>query len=133
MKGGACTCSIEKEENEKDHSSSQPSVHIDLPCPEGQRAWALAPSLSGEALAEGLLFTCSTEDKRMKITVAHHERVAASSAIPTADAPSNLGDMPRCGPHPIHNRLLATARGTLHTPRIHLEEIQNQTPPHPLW
>ena len=36
---------------DNEHSSSQPSVRKSLACPEGRSAWALAPSLCGEALA----------------------------------------------------------------------------------
>ena len=38
--------------------SSQPSVDKGLTCPEGQSAWALAPSLSGEILASGKKHVC---------------------------------------------------------------------------
>ena len=38
-------------ENENDHSSSQSSKHKGLTCPEGQSAWPLVPSSSGEMLA----------------------------------------------------------------------------------
>ena len=36
---------------DNDHVSSQLSGHAFLTCPEGQSAWALAPSLSGKVLA----------------------------------------------------------------------------------
>ena len=50
-------------DNDKDHSSSQFPVHKALTCPEGQSAWALAPSLFGEkfsACRNNLFrYTCS--------------------------------------------------------------------------
>ena len=36
---------------DNDHSSSQPSAHKALTCPEGQSAWVFADSLFGESLA----------------------------------------------------------------------------------
>ena len=45
---------VHRVENENDHSYSKSCVQKGPTCPEGQSAWALAPSLSGEILAAGV-------------------------------------------------------------------------------
>ena len=43
-----CALGTNENDNDKDHSFSQLSVHKALTCPEGQSSWSVAPSLYGE-------------------------------------------------------------------------------------